>query len=63
MPRDETVENAIDEATQRARNAPPRRVPTAEDVAAREAALKRKAYREGRTMQAPNMVPGGTDDS
>lgn len=60
--RDEVVEEAIDRASERARNGPPRRMPTAEAVAAREAALKRRAYREGRAMQAPNMVLGGTND-
>lgn len=58
---DEEAEEAIDRASERARNAPPAQVDDAEEAVAREAARERRAIRRGRELQAPNMV-GGTDD-
>lgn len=60
--RDEFVEEAIDRASEEARNTPAPRQDTAEDVAARKAARTQRAFERGRELQAPNMVPGGEDE-
>lgn len=51
MPRDETVEDALDQASEELRNSDPPEMVTAEEAARAEAELTQRAYREGERLQ------------